>query len=172
MIWFVLMFCCWIPSLYPYILFLVVWFVLMFCCWIPSLYPCRSVWDFKVEKILKPKAKKDFQRWRPTLYYYCQRQLCEPAQPGGRPGRQRLNICLFDCHRARSCVVHDCHRARRDVLECCGSSSNVFDYVHSEKKDREMFIFYRKKNYVVRRAVKVISIAPAMRRSDGGACNG
>jgi hypothetical protein len=53
--------------------------------------------------------------------------LCEQAQPGGRP------------------VHHDCHRARRDVLECCGSSSNVFDYVHSEEKDREMFMFYRKK---------------------------
>ncbi len=68
-----------------------------------------------------------------------------PAQLGGRPGRQWLNICLFDCRSARSCVHHDCRRARRAVLECCGSSSNVFDYVHSEKKDCKKFMFYCKK---------------------------
>ncbi len=38
---------------------------------------------------------------------------------------------------------------RRDVLECCGSSSNVFDYVLSEKKTAKCSYFTAKINYVV-----------------------
>ena len=43
---------------------------------------------------------------------------------------QWLNICHFDCHRARSCVRH----ARRDVLEYCGTRSNVVECVQLEKR--------------------------------------
>ncbi len=48
------------------------------------------------------------------------------------------------------CAHHDCRRARRDVLECCGSSSNVFDYVRSEKKKTGKSAYFTGKiNYVV-----------------------
>ena len=37
--------------------FLLIWFVLMFCCWIPSPYPWSSMCLYTGDKFLKPKAK-------------------------------------------------------------------------------------------------------------------